>query len=680
MMFSVYLAEAVNQTAEKGKPLLSPVELLIFLVFVGVVFGSLILYHQLYMTKTKSQREKLMRDMMLRAYNKLSKFFLTKTYLEEVRIKVGHLSVFRKDEIKIHATKMVLVAWSVSILLVTAGLLFFENTLIIILFVGFAFIFTNLYIDRRLDKAYEQVLRGASYAYDAVRQEFSRTNSIVDALNDAEYPDIVRKPMDEIYTILTSTNSNQLLQNFKESTPFRSLQTFATICYLIEQDGDTKDVFGRSNFSQALTMLISDINSEIQKIQYRKIKFGKKEIFPLVSLLAIPVIISVFGSMMSGTMIIYNGVIGQLIQTVCILSGIYSYMTISRLNMSKTVIEDDRMEFIEKLLLKKHWKQFAMNISPKNKKRAKVELSLKNAMSRMSVEHLYLRKFLFATVAGVVVFLTIFVSLGINDAYMRSSTAQLSLVSSNDSPAYDKEAMKKMDKIFLENPDDYTSDEQMTELVRAHLPLLTDLQIVEELKRLNTKKGILENNYFKWYYIWIVFATVWIGWMWGSMTIRTRKKVMQAEAKEDFLQLQTLTSILMYTGMDTLDLIGELAKNSVVHRQMLEYAYHEYPSNADLALSRLRAKVGSYDFKRYIDKLKLTTSELELPKAFDSLLTEREHILKLREMEIMATINQKARRAGRLSLTPLVLIALGLYLFPMGYLGAKELFTGITSM
>lgn len=667
-------------TAPVKPPLVSGKEIAILVSVLSFLVVSVVLFYKLYAGKTKDQKAKFRKDSLLKAHKFFSRFFLTSSYLAEVKMKLAQLSVYRKDEIKLQATKMLLAAYGFSSAFMLLSIILFSNMLIILICFGFCLVLCNLLIDKRLDNAYEQVLRGASYGLDAVRQEFSRTSSVVDALNDANYLDIVKKPMEEIYTILTSSNSAIKLQEFNESTPFRVFQTFAKMCYLIDNDGDTKDAYGKSNFSTALTTLISDLNSEIQKIAYRKTKFGKMEFMPLASIPAIPLITTVFSKMMPGTALIYNGIIGQIIQTVCVVAAVGSYLGIARINTSKPIIDDDRMPFIESLLLKRKWKQFARNIAPKNQKKLKIEMQLKNAMSKMSIEHLYLRKTLFAFTFSLIMLMTILVAIGIAKDFLTHSTQQLSLISSTDSPAYDKPKMKEMDALYLANPDEYSSDESKTALVKSHLPLLTDLQVVEETQRLKTKKASLDNTYFKWYYIWLVAATGYFGWRFASSTIKTRQKLMQSEAREDFLQLQTLVSILMNTSIDTLDLLYELSRSSVVHKPLLVYAYHSYPSDPNLALAHLRASIPLYDFKRFVDKLKLTTSELSMQEAFDSLMTERDHILKLREIEIQASINKKAKRASKMAFTPLLLVALGLYLFPMGYLGIKELLGGLGSI
>ena len=111
-----------------------------------------------------------------------------------------------------------------------------------------------------------KVIQSLSKALGSVRQEYMRLGSVVEAINEADIDDILKRPFDEIYTILTASDAEFRLQEFYEATPFRTLQTFASISYNINNQGDEKDAYGQSNYVQALTLMSSDVNSEIQKI------------------------------------------------------------------------------------------------------------------------------------------------------------------------------------------------------------------------------------------------------------------------------------------------------------------------------------------------------------------------------------------------------------------------------
>ena len=236
-----------------------------------------------------------------------------------------------------------------------------------------------------------------------------------------------------------------------------------------------------------------------------------------------------------------------------------------------------------------------------------------------------------------------------------------------------------MDALYLSNPKAYNEDQAMT-MVKTYLPLLTDLQAYEQAARLKMKAEKLENTYFQWYFTWIAFSLGFIGWFAPNVSLRMRRSIVVIEAEEDFLQLQTLVSILMNTNIDTMEMLYQLSRSSRVHSDMFAVAFHSYPSNPEMSIVRLQTKTPIYEFKRFIGKLKLTISELSMGEAFESLLLEREHIMKMREMSTKVSIDKKRSTAGKLALAPLVVVVLGEFLFPIGYLGVVELMNAFKNM
>ena len=99
-----------------------------------------------------------------------------------------------------------------------------------------------------------------------------------------------------------------------------------------------------------------------------------------------------------------------------------------------------------------------------------------------------------------------------------------------------------------------------------------------------------------------------------------------------------------------------------------------------MELTRLQSKTPIIEFKRFIGKLKLTINDLDLREAFSDLLIEREHILRLREMSLEATINKKRGLCGPLSLTPMGAMVIGELLIPLGYLGILEFMNALSMM
>lgn len=656
---------------------LNPKNIITIVLVMGAIIGVGVLQIVSSMRPKREQNAKgIARNKKL--YAKLSEFFLTQTALASIYNKLANLSIYRKEELQVLSVKYLIMSWGGATALVLAGVFFFKDFVSILICAMFGILFSTVLVDKQIDKAYMLVLKGVSKFLGSVRQEYLRLGSVVEAVSEAECDDIVKKPMDEIYNILTSTDPELKLQEFYEATPFRGIQTLAGICQNVNNQGDSKDVYGQSNFVQALTLMSGDVNSEIQKLTTQKATFGVIEYLPFVPVFVMSFMENYFIGIMPGVALIYGGPIGYIFRTIIVLASMICYMVISRINTTIPVSDDDRGKLMQNLLEKPAILKFVKVIAPKNKKELLLKKKLKNALSLQTVEIFYLKKALYAGLVFILSLLCVFSTITLGKEFIKTSTQQLSLVATNEMDEYATEAIRKLDEKYLENPD--ISEEQHKALIKGSMPGLSDLQVLDQIKRMNDKRVSIEGAYFKWYYVWVCFAISLMGWNAPNIMLGVRKTLVTTEAEDDFLQLQTLISIFMNTDMDTLEVLHQLSEHSRIHKDMLLYCYHSFPSNPELELSRLQSKTPLIEFKRLIGKLNLTINDLSLQEAFSDLLIEREHILKLRDSSIKATINKKRGLCSPLSLTPIGLMVVCELLVPLGYLGFKEFMNALSMM
>ena len=148
--------------------------------------------------------------------------------------------------------------------------------------------------------------------------------------------------------------------------------------------------------------------------------------------------------------------------------------------------------------------------------------------------------------------------------------------------------------------------------------------------------------------------------------------MVKTEAEEDVLQMQTVIASLMDTSLDTLSVLYWLEKNSSVHQDALLFAINEYPSDPELALERLKSKSTVAEFHHMCDKHITTIHQTSIKEAFADLITERTHIMRIREMVQENTIESKRVIASPLSLAPIFALAIMHILAPVGILGFAE--------
>ena len=91
-----------------------------------------------------------------------------------------------------------------------------------------------------------------------------------------------------------------------------------------------------------------------------------------------------------------------------------------------------------------------------------------------------------------------------------------------------------------------------------------------------------------------------------------------------------------------------------------------------MELDRLASKTPIVDFKRFIEKFKLTVDDLSMAEAFSDLQVERDFIMKERDMEIRHSLESKRTLAGMASRVPMYVLLVLDFLFPILYLGISQ--------
>lgn len=623
--------------------------------------------------KTKKMKKAYKERRYARAYHFFNKFFLTSSYIRSLNKRLADLSIYSKTELQIKTISLFRIGVIINLGTVFIGLFGFKDIIVTLICVFFGVVLSRNLISKQIEKQMNKTVNSFAHALSVIRQEYLNTNSIVEAIELADIPSDVQKPFGEILNILTSNDPEEALRAFRSSTPFRTIQTFASICHKINTEGDEISSDGNSNFSQAITMLMADVNGEIEKEMHRKQVFGIIEWLPVIPIISIIPIQTFFESQIPGTALVYNSAYGYLIRIGTLVLSILAYVIVTSFNTPATLKTDDRSILIYRLLQNRIFKKFAISVSPKNRRKRKIANKLKTGLSRMTVEELYIRKVVFAIVLFSFALISTIVTTEISREYATTSTKQMAIMSIPSAEEYKEEDIIAMDKRYLAQPGMYSTDEQMATLVKSVMRKASDMQVGDEITRLKAKKEAIEDAYFKWYYIPLSFFVGFIGWLLPSMLLGVRRKLVQTEQEEDFLQLQTLTSILMYTNIDTLDLLGELGDNSTIHKDMFIYAYHSYSANPELEITRMQSKVTSPDFKRFLGSMKLSISELSLREAYSDLVTEREHIKKIQSMKIEKAIQARRTLCSPVVFIPLLLLVIGVFALPIGILGITEM-------
>jgi hypothetical protein len=419
-------------------------------------------------------------------------------------------------------------------------------------------------------------------------------------------------------------------------------------------------------------LLKNEVDLEIRKITKRNLLFGNLAYLPLTPIPAIGLLRAFFIANIPGTANFYNGLGGYVVQTLIILFALFGYWMISQMNCTSVVSYDDRLEIVNNMQQRRWFKPVLKNIVPKKLKvRRRVEMLLRGALSRKDVPYLYTSKALCSLVAFVFVLLILLIFTYTGKEYVYNSVATVSLLgSANIEAAYAKQ-LKSMDDEMLSLPALPRAHDVLV-VVKGRFPLMTAMDQQEQVDRVQEKYATYHNTYFRWWFVLIAYLIAWVAWFAPELIVSMRRRIIMSEAEEDVLQMQTMLSILMYTNLDTLSVLWWLAKQSRIHKNALVFAYHEYPSDPEKALNRLKDKSPLPEFHSIVERLLSTVSQISLAEAFSELIAEREHMLAIREMVYEKVIGQRRALASPISRAPLIACALGYTLLPIALLAFAE--------
>lgn len=622
----------------------------------------------------------------LRIYKKLAGFTWTEKTIRTIHSRLAKLSIYKQEELCLLTVQYFLFSWGCSFIVILGGVILFGDILSIMLCFILAMVLNNVIIDKTIDKEYRQVLEELVQVLSGLREGYLLTNSVVEALQNLECPSKLKKNVEEVLSILTAADSDLRLQEFYAATPFRALQTLVGVCYNINNQGDTKRVDGNSNFVSALLTMTEDTNTEIEKLELQKSLFKSIEWLPFAPILAIPLIESYFTKIMPGTAMIYGGPLGYMFKILILTSIVVAFKFTTGVNQVTPIKGNDQSGWVLKCLKHKGFKQLIKDIVPKNKKRSKFKLNLRLAQSKQSVEEIYTRKLVYGILGLISALMVCIATVHIGGEYVRNSTKELSLVGTGVMEKFSEDSILALDQKYFELRDAVQSsgapeegekyvklnEDAVKGLIQGYMPGLSELQTLDQVKRLDDKYVLVKNTKFHWWMLWLGFTCGVICWNIPNMQLRTRRLLIRTEMEDDFLQLQTLVTILMTTNIDTMELLYEMYQQSRVHKDILLYCYHAYPSNPMLELSRLQSKLVLPEFRRFVGSLKQTVSDISLQEAFSDLELQRNHIMIMRKRQIEKTIQSKRVLCGMLCMLPLGLLVLGEFIVPIGYLGFME--------
>lgn len=602
-------------------------------------------------------------------YNFYAKNPITKTKFLTLSKEVSDLSIYSHIESKLHTVKIFNTGVIMYFVLGSVTFFVFRNFITLMIVLLFILVFVDQFYYKSIQKIRRKLRVEELSMLSSLRQEYTRTRSVVEAFGALHVGPHISRAVYEIYTALSSNDVEEKLMQFAASTPLSTLQTLSSIAYVTDNKGDTLTTQGISTFATAIDFISDEVRMEIRRDLLVRQKFTGLEFFAIIPLIGVPIITAVISDMLPGTVAIYQGAIGFIFTVIILLASFICYKAIANATRSATVMSDDRSYLDKDLMSKVKVQQFIRRVRPKAYKKTKKQAGLiKKSLTRWDLDMLYLKKTYMAVLGFVLTLIVLTSSIFIGRAAVYDSVIAVSLSGSSGMTELDLYRLEAADELFMSSFLAPPTEEEVKAFVDSEMSFLSSSSRDSQVSRLMTKHSTYYGLTFKWWFFWVAFFVGWIMYGQPEKTLKGRAKIVATESEEDCLQLQTTIAILMNTTTDTLGVLDQLAMNSRVFKATLIDCYLNYTADAERALRTAKFSSDLLEFRTLMDKLSLTISQLTLSEVFSDLVSERDHILRMRETSQITALDKLRIMLKGYIYTPLGLFLVLMFIAPIGIL------------
>lgn len=593
------------------------------------------------------------------------------------------LSCYDSDTVKEEAVKLFEKNVAIVIILPIVGFVIMKDALMFILLGFMGYIYYQTVIEKENDRIYMKLMEDCSMTISSVREKYLETDNIPLAVLYAEKPKFLDVPMNNIYRILTDTNGADRLEEFQHSYPVPIIKTFANTCYIVNENGANKYANGADSFSENLTTLRQECDSEIRRLTKQKIAFNSLQMLSLVGLVIMPVAEWYLLTQIPGTASLLKGYYGVCIHVAILLVSMYSFWYISTSCRPSVVNQIDKVGFIDDLSKKRRIREFVTKIQPKKYKTiTKLKLLINDSLSAKDIRYIYTCKPLFA-VAGFIgaAIILLFGTIGVRNSFYNNYNS-LSFIPQTVTETQHNQIVR-MDNDFMElTAEEYAEydDVLLQEYCKGRITGLTDSDAVEQAKRLRTKYEGYHNAKYYWWWWAICFAVSCACWFIPEYSLIARKKLVKYEVSNDVSQLQTMMIVLSETKMDVYRAICWLEKQASVHKAAIRRCHYAYIADPMKALTTLENSSPSNDFKRLLRKLKSSVYTLSLKDAFSDMALDKAQTLTITEMLRGEELELRKNSAKLIAVAPAALALVGCFIGPVLILGISEMMDTLNNL
>lgn len=593
------------------------------------------------------------------------------------------LSCYDSDTVKEESVQLFERNVGVAMVIPFVAFLVMRDSLITILMAFFGYVYYQSVVEKENDKIFVKLMEECSMTISSVREKYLETDSIPLAILYSEKSKYLEVPMTAIYRILTDTDGADRLDKFQHSYPVPIIKTFANTCYIVNENGAVKKEGGPDSFSEDMTVLRQECDSEIRRLTKQKIAFNSLQTLSLAGLLVMPLGEWFLLSQIPGTASLLKGFYGVAVHVGVMLLTMFAYHYITTSCRPSVVNQIDKVKFIDELSKKKRVSDFVKTLQPKKFKTiTKLTTLINDSLSAKDVRYIYTAKPIYAIGCFLAAFvILLFGTISVRDAFYNNYNSLSFIPSPMTQTQYNQ--VKRMDNDFMElDWEEYEQydDEALISYVKGRITGSNDSDASEHAKRLRTKYEGYKGARYYWWWVIVMYAAGWIGWFIPELSLKQRKKLVSYEATNDVSQLQTMMIVLSETKMDVYKALCWLEKQAAVHKAAIRKCHYSYIADPMKALDDLEKSSPINDFKRLLRKLKSSVYTLSLKDAFSDMALDKAQSLTLTELLRGEALELRKNSAKLIAVAPAALALIGCLVAPILILGIGQMVDTLSNL
>ncbi|MCI8587006.1 MAG: hypothetical protein HFJ49_00140 [Clostridia bacterium] len=672
----------------------------IVVLFIGIIIAYLILrkkmqsseYAQIKKLQEGTKASSFSLDIF---YQKMYLIFIKtpflKRYILKVRRRLEILHVddeytTRKDAARIIANTLLVV---IPLAIVTIAITH-TNMLLMSILLIFELFMIDTFIDGRVDKIDNNLLREQLDFFAEIRHAYHEYNMVEEAIYQVSLDDekSVSKQGEKIYEILIADDPETELEKYYDTAPNSYLKEFAGISYLTKEFGDRED-HGTSLYLKNINNITQEMQLEILKRDKLNYVFQSLSLIAIVPVLLLEPLKSWCISNFSFTQKFYLGKGGMIAQILIVLLTVVSYLITRKLKDNGSTSIDTSSENPWQAKVYKRLKMaidlFIPRVGTRDYK--KMQGLLKDAASKQKMEWVYVNRIALSIVTFVVSLILI-VSLhnvAIHYVYTEPTTDYNLMGELPEKDLKKAEELTLQDNYFIDKfkgKTGVTQEDIEEEMLRTDYFLeAKEGELEKAAERVLGKLAIVNSETFRWFELLLSMVFALIAYMSPVWLLYFQKKIREMEMEDEVLQFQTIILMLMKLERVNVEMILEwLERYSNIFKEPISRCVNDYEAGGWEALEELKNSVSFIKFIRIVESLQAAVEKIPIIEAFDELDTDRDYYQERRKETNNRLISRKGMIGKVIGFAPMVCLFVGYLIIPLVIIGITSMNDSFSSL